>query len=94
MNIIAELLGDNDAHWMSHPDKPCAPPSDAALDIRYHADRWFTGKCDDQGARKLCRGCPVINSCLSYALADPSLEGIFGGTTESGRRKLRKGAAA
>lgn len=43
-------------------------------------------------ARKICNGCPVFNECLEYALALPALQaqGIWAGTTERERRKLRR----
>ena len=44
-------------------------------------------------AKNLCAGCPVATQCLSEALADPSLVGVWGGTTEHDRKKLRKDAA-
>lgn len=39
-------------------------------------------------AKAVCQGCPVLESCRSYALAHGP-EGIWGGTTESERRALR-----
>lgn len=40
-------------------------------------------------ARRVCGRCPVYDECLSYALAHPSLKGIWAGTSERRRRKLR-----
>lgn len=39
-----------------------------------------------------CSTCPVRDACLAYALgfADRDLPGIYGGTTEPERRKIRK----
>lgn len=42
-------------------------------------------------AKRNCNGCPVTNACLTYALADPELEGIWGGTTKNERNRLRSG---
>ncbi len=42
-------------------------------------------------ARELCATCPVRTECLSYALEEPELlMGIWGGTTQRGRRATRK----
>ena len=38
-------------------------------------------------------GCPVRDECLDYALADPSLQGVWGGRTDAERRVLRHRAA-
>ncbi len=39
-----------------------------------------------------CRVCKVREPCLAEALADPELRGIWGGTTERERRRLRSAA--
>lgn len=40
--------------------------------------------------RSFCLLCPVQPECLEYALANPDLEGIWGGTTETDRRAIRR----
>lgn len=40
-------------------------------------------------AKAVCHACPVQEQCLDYALADPGLVGIWGGTTDRERRRLR-----
>jgi WhiB family redox-sensing transcriptional regulator len=42
-------------------------------------------------AKQICRQCPVRPDCLAYALTTPDrLLGIWGGTAEVDRRKLRR----
>lgn len=41
----------------------------------------------------LCRACPVREACLRIALADPGIVGIWGGTDEDERRRLRHRSA-
>jgi WhiB family redox-sensing transcriptional regulator len=36
-----------------------------------------------------CARCRVRDECLAYALAQPDLTGVWGGTTERERRELR-----
>jgi len=43
-----------------------------------------------RAARAVCNGCPVKMDCLSYALNNREQFGIWGGTSERERRKLRK----
>lgn len=53
--------------------------------------QWFPA--DKKGAadaRELCAQCPVITDCLEHALADPTLEGIWGGTSEDQRDQIRR----
>ena len=41
-------------------------------------------------ARAVCRQCPVAEECLAYALDEPELLGVWGGTTERERRAIRR----
>ncbi|HYH30491.1 MAG TPA: WhiB family transcriptional regulator [Pseudonocardia sp.] len=43
-------------------------------------------------AKALCARCPVATQCLEYALGNGLDHGIFGGTTETERRALRRRA--
>ncbi|MFF7458497.1 WhiB family transcriptional regulator [Kitasatospora sp. NPDC008115] len=40
-------------------------------------------------AKAVCARCPVSRQCLEWAL-DAPVEGIWGGTTETERRELRR----
>ncbi len=40
-------------------------------------------------AKAICGRCPAQTACLTYALSDPHLYGIWGGTTELDRDRLR-----
>lgn len=42
-----------------------------------------------QQAVAFCQDCPVIEPCREMAYADPSLKGVWGGTSERQRRKRR-----
>jgi WhiB family redox-sensing transcriptional regulator len=41
-------------------------------------------------ARRICTACQVSDECLEFALATNQEAGVWGGTTEEERRKLRK----
>ena len=41
-------------------------------------------------AKAVCAGCQVQRKCLTYALNSGSIQGIWGGTTEAERRRLRQ----
>ncbi|MBL7487054.1 WhiB family transcriptional regulator [Frankia sp. AgW1.1] len=44
-------------------------------------------------AKRICSGCEVQSECLEYALANDERFGIWGGTSERDRRKLKRRAA-
>ena len=43
----------------------------------------------EKEAKAICSKCPYKFRCLEYAVNDPSLHGIWGGTTERQRRTIR-----
>jgi len=45
---------------------------------------------DDRAGKAICAGCPVSADCLEYALADPGLRGVWGGTSERTRQTMRR----
>ncbi len=45
-------------------------------------------------ARAVCQSCLVRSECLQYALADPDLSGIWGGTSARERRRIRTATPA
>jgi WhiB family redox-sensing transcriptional regulator len=44
----------------------------------------------DEEVLALSRECPVRQECLETALADPDLQGLWGGTTDAERREMRR----
>ena len=42
-----------------------------------------------QNPKKICNRCEIKQKCLDYALKDPELKGIWGGTNEPDRYKIR-----
>ena len=51
-----------------------------------------TGPAVDQieAAKRVCRACDAQEPCLDFALATNQESGVWGGTSEEERRKLRK----
>jgi WhiB family redox-sensing transcriptional regulator len=48
------------------------------------------GGDNDKGAKRICSPCPLRAECLAYAL-DNGMQGVWGGTTERDREKIRNG---
>lgn len=47
-----------------------------------------------QAAKAVCARCPVSQACLQFALDTNQDTGIWGGTTEEERRRLRRSRVA
>jgi WhiB family transcriptional regulator, redox-sensing transcriptional regulator len=52
------------------------------------------GARDVDRAKAICARCPVRAQCLEYALDNALDYGVFGGTTETERRELRRARTA
>lgn len=53
-------------------------------------DLFFPGQGEStREAKAVCAGCPVREQCLDYALEHGEKFGIWGGTSERERRRLR-----
>ncbi len=47
-------------------------------------------KADYGDIRELCESCPVRLECLEFALADDSITGLWGGTSDTERKMIRR----
>jgi WhiB family redox-sensing transcriptional regulator len=45
----------------------------------------------EREAKKICGGCEYMHQCRAYAMKRPEILGIWGGTTEIDRSKIRRG---
>ena len=54
---------------------------------------FFPSDEENEQALQLCRGCPVQEQCLEYALEHNIEFGTWGGMTEAERRTIRKKSA-
>lgn len=58
-------------------------------------EAWFPEKGGSIAeAKRICRGCPVRQVCLEFALERKERFGVWGGLSERERRKLPIGSAA
>ncbi len=46
---------------------------------------------NEKEVKQICSTCPYQLRCLEYALKNPIEQGIWGGTTEYERKKMRRG---
>lgn len=67
---------------------------DEAACLGMNPDLFFPDQGDyGHEARKVCAGCPVLESCRSWAIVNErGREGIWGGLSGSERQRVRMGA--
>ena len=74
------------------PDRPDDWREQAECKDDPTPDLWFVPPGDRHGiaaAKEFCHRCPVAAECLAEAMSNPSIVGVWGGTTENQRAKLR-----
>ncbi len=61
-------------------------------DLEFFFPIGVTGIAVDQidAAKRVCQMCDAVEPCLEFALATNQESGVWGGTSEEERRKLRK----
>lgn len=55
-------------------------------------DFFPTSGADHQPAKAICARCTVSEDCLAYAIDRPDLHGVWGGTSERERQRMRRQA--
>jgi hypothetical protein len=70
-----------------------APYFDGSQACKANPEGWFPPRGDNRAtrvAKRACGHCPFARPCLDYALADPQLYGVWGGTTYDDRKEIRR----
>lgn len=82
-NILFALLsGDSTPEAAWQEDALCAETDPEAFFPEHGAS--------SRDAKSVCAACPVRHECLEHALANDERFGIWGGLSESERRRVRK----
>ena len=71
---------DSPTAWMAQGNCRNYPPSTFFPSDGVGVDR----------ARAICKGCPVSDTCLEYALTERIEHGVWGGCSERERRRILK----
>ncbi len=80
LDMIARPAWHGDAACKEHPELAWFPHRGEAL--------------ASVQAVAVCRECLVRSECLAVAMADPTLQGIWGGSTEAQRKLARSAEVA
>jgi WhiB family transcriptional regulator, redox-sensing transcriptional regulator len=83
--VPAVPVGDRRMEWLDHAACRGADP-----ELFFPATDTSAARAQVEAAKKVCRRCPVRGICLSWAVDSEQEAGIWGGTTEVERRRLRR----
>lgn len=65
-----------------------------ALCVEFSPDLFFPKSGPAHEAKRVCSECSVRNECLNFALDQPDLLGVWGGTTATDRHATKKNGKA
>jgi WhiB family redox-sensing transcriptional regulator len=95
--VVPHRIGEAADPRLTGPAR-ALPWADRALCAETDPELWFSERTPayttvdgdkTSTAKAICRRCPVAEPCLAYAMADPHLEGIWGGLTDRERARAR-----
>ena len=72
----------------------CRGPQSVVFFPPHHAERKNERLSRERRAKAICASCPVLESCLDYALTIREPHGIWGGLNEMERRARLEDASA
>ena len=82
--LAERVLGEvSDEQWRAKALCAYLPP---------HLQEFFTtpGVENEKRAKIICENCSVTEQCLAYALSTNEMNNVYGGTSGSERRKIRR----
>lgn len=93
MTYIGNIVPNDFPDFYEHGAAPCTQsdpeaffPSEMPGDNRYIRGVYL----HEKEAKNICFSCPYQVRCLKYALNHPEEQGIWGGTTEGDRQRIKR----
>ncbi|MFD0033032.1 WhiB family transcriptional regulator [Streptomyces sp. NPDC127172] len=75
------------------PVRPRPACADEDPELFFPGEKSAADVLQKEEAKAVCRRCPLIESCLQGALERNEAAGVWGGTDEGDRRRLKRRAA-
>jgi WhiB family redox-sensing transcriptional regulator len=85
---MTSVLGGTLPPWMGEdgPEVGCASADPEEFFPPGYGMEW---RREVDGAKARCLACPLLDACMSWAIPQTDLEGIWGATTPRERRRIR-----
>jgi WhiB family redox-sensing transcriptional regulator len=91
-NSDNKTSSSNSSAWGLSTDPDAEEWMAAGLCAQTDPDAFFPEKGGStREAKAVCRRCPVIDECLTYAIEHDERFGIWGGYSERERRRIKRG---
>lgn len=102
LNMPEEIIPSDYPDFQKHGTPPCAESYPDAFFPQEADDFWETDSNNinsrrhsaqyryEKEVKEICSACPYKIECAEYAINNPDILGIWGGTTEKARREIRK----
>lgn len=84
------LIWNRAVEWDGNDWRQRAACKDAEPDLFFPVGVTGPAVAQIEAAKAVCRACESLESCLDFALRTNQESGVWGGTAEDERRKLRK----
>lgn len=89
--IATTSIDDPESSHVPHdPDSATAWMADGNCRLHPPATFFPSDGVGVDRARKICASCPVVGTCLEFALAERIDHGVWGGCSERERRRILK----
>lgn len=96
MKSLSSFLPEDYPDFEEFGTPPCATSDPDAFFSDEHPDGMMHVRpiyTFEREAKMTCAECPYAQRCLEFALKNPDIQGIWGGTNERQRSLMRKGVS-
>jgi len=83
--VAQQSLAQNDDSWRAQAKCLGTNP-----DLFFPLGETGEPRAQAEAAKRMCQTCTVCDPCLQFALQTNQMTGVWGGTTEDERRRLRR----
>jgi WhiB family redox-sensing transcriptional regulator len=86
---MEDIIPKDYPDFFKEGDPPCASTDPEAFFPQDREGGRIASYYNESGAKAVCKTCPYMIECLTYAVKNSEI-GIWGGTTEGERKEIRR----
>lgn len=89
MTHMEDIIPEDYPDFFKEGDPPCSTTDPEAFFPQDKEGYRVAQYYNKSGAKSICKECPYVIECLTYAIKHDEM-GIWGGTTEGERKRIRR----